>query len=189
MEDLQSILEKINREGVEKADAEAARIVAAAKEKAAAIVREAEEAAAKAKADAERESKSFAERGEAALRQAARDMLISVEGSVTALLTNILARNVDAALSDGATAASVAAAAIKDLSGPGEIAAGPKLASALQAQLAASGGFTVVTDEDAGTGFSVRLDGGRVEHSFKGDVVAAELAKRLRPELAKLLKG
>ena len=41
MEDLQSILEKINREGVEKAEAEAARIVSAAKEKAAAIVREA----------------------------------------------------------------------------------------------------------------------------------------------------
>ena len=189
MEDLQSILEKINREGVEKAEAEAARIVSAAKEKAAAIVREANEAAAKVKADAESAAKASAERGEATLRQSARDIVISVEGAVTDLLTNILTRNVDAALSDGATAASVAAAAIKDLTGPGEIAAGPKLAAALQAQLAASGGFTVVTDESAGSGFSVRLDGGRVEHSFKGDVIAAELAKRLRPELAKLLKG
>ena len=189
MEDLQSILEKINREGVEKADAEAARIVAEAKEKAAAVVREANEAAAKAKADAEKEAKASAERGEATLRQAARDIVISVEGAVTALLTNVLARNVDAALADGATATAVAAAAIRDLAGPGEIAAGPKLAAALQAQLAASGGFTVVTDESAGTGFSVRLDGGRVEHSFRGDVIAAELAKRLRPELAKILKG
>ena len=189
MEDLQSILEKINREGVEKADAEAARIVAEAKEKAAAIVREANEAAAKAKADAEKEAKASAERGEATLRQSARDIVISVEGAVTDLLTNILARNVDAALSDAATATAVAASAIKDLAGPGEIAAAPKLAAALQAQLAASGGFTVVTDESAGAGFSVRLDGGRVEHSFKGDVVTAELAKRLRPELARLLKG
>ena len=57
MEDLQSILEKINREGVEKAEAEAARIVSAAKEKAAAIVREANEAAAKAKAAAAKATK------------------------------------------------------------------------------------------------------------------------------------
>lgn len=189
MEDLQSILEKINREGVEKAEAESARIVGAAKEKADAIVREANEAAKKAKADAEREAKASAERGEAALRQVARDIVISVEGAVTSMLTNILARNVDAALSDGATAAAVAASAIKDLTGPGEIVAGPRLAAALQAQLAATGGFTVVIDESAGTGFSVRLDGGRVEHSFKGDVIAAELAKRIRPELAKLLRG
>ena len=189
MEDLQSILEKINREGVEKADAEAARIVAEAKDKAAAIVREANEAAAKVKADAESAAKASAERGEATLRQSARDIVISVEGAVTGLLANVLARNVDAALSDAATATAVAAEAIKGLTGPGEIAAGPKLAAALQAQLAASGGFTVVTDEAAGTGFSVRLDGGRVEHSFKGDVIAAELAKRLRPELARLLKG
>ena len=43
MEDLQSLLEKINRDGVEKADAEARRIVDAAKARAEAIVKEAEE--------------------------------------------------------------------------------------------------------------------------------------------------
>ena len=41
MEDLQSLLEKINREGVEKADAEAAKITAAAQAKADALVKEA----------------------------------------------------------------------------------------------------------------------------------------------------
>ena len=39
MEDLQSILEKINREGVEKADAEAKRIIDDAKAKAAVLTR------------------------------------------------------------------------------------------------------------------------------------------------------
>ena len=46
MEDLQGLLEKINRDGVEKANAEAARIVGDAEAKAAAIVKEAEAAAA-----------------------------------------------------------------------------------------------------------------------------------------------
>ena len=49
------------------------------------------------------------------------------------------------------------------------------------------GGFTVVVDESLGAGFSVKLDGGRVEHAFTAEVIAAELAKRLRPDLAKLL--
>ena len=42
MEDLQSLLEKINREGVEKAEAEAKRIVADAEARAAKIVKDAE---------------------------------------------------------------------------------------------------------------------------------------------------
>ena len=45
-----------------------------------------------------------------------------------------------------------------------------------------------MTDETLDAGFSVRLDGGRIEHAFTGDVIATELAKRLRPELAALLK-
>ena len=189
MEELQSILEKINREGVEKAEAEAKRIVDAAKAEADALLRDARDAAAKEKADAARESAAAASRAEETIRQAARDAVIGVRDAVTALLDKLLVKDVDLALADGATAAGLVANAIKDMTGPGEIAAGEKLAAALRAQLAASGGFTVVTDETLGTGFSVRLDGGRVEHAFTGEVIATELAKRLRPELAKLLKG
>ena len=62
------------------------------------------------------------------------------------------------------------------------------LVAALKAQLAAQRALQVTLDEALGTGFSVKLDGGRVEHAFTGDVIAAELAKRLRPDLAKLVK-
>ena len=103
-------------------------------------------------------------------------------------LEKLLAKDVDAALADDATAAGLAAEAIRELAGPGEISAGPRLADALKAQLASKGDFTVVMDKDAGTGFRVRLDGGRVEHDFTGEAVARELAKRLRPDLARLLR-
>ena len=89
---------------------------------------------------------------------------------------------------DGKTAADLVAAAIRGMSGPGEIVCGPELARALAANLAALGSFTVTTDESAGAGFSVKVDGGRVESAFTADVVAGELAKRLRPDLAALLK-
>ena len=187
-EEIQSLIEKINRDGVEKANAEAARIVAAAKEQAAAIVKEAKEEAAKAAKAAEEEAGLSAERAKETLRQAARDAVISVEGAVTRLLERLLAANVDAALSDPAAAATIAGDAVKALVGTGEVAAGPKIAAALKAQLAAKQNFTVVMDETLGSGFTVKLDGGRVEHDFTGAAVSAELAKRLRPDLAALMK-
>ena len=186
-EELQSLIEKINRDGVEKATAEAEKIVATAKEQAAAIVKAAKEEAARAAESAKKEAEASAERAKDTLRQAARDTVISVEEAVKRLLERILAANVDAALSSPAKAAEIAGAAISELVGGGEIATGPKLVEALRAQLAAKQSFTVVMDDTLGSGFTVKLDGGRVEHDFTGGTVATELAKRLRPDLAALM--
>lgn len=187
-EDLQSLLEKINRDGVEKANAESAKIIDAAKAKAAAIVKEAEAAAAKAKSDAEKASADYAARAAETVSQAARDTILKIESSVTSLLEKLLVKDVDAALANPDAAAKLVAEAIKDLTGPGEISCGAQLASALKAQLAAQKNFTVALDETLGTGFTVKLDGGRVEHAFTGAAISEELAKRLRPDLAKLVK-
>ena len=188
-EELQSLIEKINRDGVEKANAEAERIVAEAREQAAMIVKTAKDEAAKSAKAAKDESELSAERAKETLRQAARDAIISVEGAVTRLLEKILAANVDDALSNPATAADIAGDAVKTLVGTGEIIAGPKIAAALKAELTSKQNFTVVMDETLGSGFKVKMEGGRVEHDFTGATVAAELAKRLRPDLAALMQG
>lgn len=188
MEDLQGLLEKINREGVEKAEAAAAKIIAEATAKAESLVRSAQAEADKAKADAEKSAADFTERAKETVRQAARDTIIMVESSVKSLLEKLLLKETEKALADGETAAKLVAAAIGGMSGPGEIVCGPALARALAANLASLGSFTVTTDESAGAGFSVKVDGGRVESAFTADVVAGELAKRLRPDLAALLK-
>ena len=186
-EELQSLIEKINRDGVEKASAEAEKIISAAKEQAAAIVKAANDEAAKSAAAAKAEAEASAERAKETLRQAARDAVISVERAVTRILEKLLTENVSAALAEPAEAVAIASAAVKDISGDGEVVAGPKIAESLRAQLAAKGNFRVVLDETIGSGFTVRLDGGRVEHDFTGATIAAELAKRLRPDLAKLM--
>ena len=188
MEDLQSLLEKINRDGVEKAEAEAKKIVDAAQTKADALMKSAREEADRAKADAAKDAEASAARAAETIRQAARDVVLGVKDTVTALLEKLLAQNVDKALADEKTAAELAAAAIRELSGPGEITCGPKLAAALKAQLASKGAFAVTADESAGSGFTVKVEGGRIEHAFTADVISAELAKRLRPDLAALLK-
>lgn len=188
MEDLQSLLEKINRDGVEKAEAEAKRIVSEAEAKAAAMLDEARAEAGRLRAQAEKDAAGYAAHAAETVRQGARDVVLGVEASVRSLLEKLLAKNVEKALADEATAAALAAEAVKELAGPGEISCGPRLAAALRAQLAALGGFTVTVDEAAGAGFSVKTDGGRVESSFTADAIAAELARRLRPDLAKLMK-
>ena len=187
-EDLQSLLEKINRDGVEKANAAADKIIADAKAKAAEIVKAATADAAKAKADAEKAAADYTARASETVAQAARDTILKIEASVTAMLTALLAKDVDAALADEKNVAALALEAVKGLTSAAEVAVPAKLAPALKAQLAAQKNLTVVTDDTLGTGFSVRLDGGRVEHAFTGAAIADELAKRLRPDLARLVK-
>jgi len=188
MEDLQNLLEKINREGVEKADAEAKKIIDAAQAKADALVKKALEDAARAKAGAEKDAAAYEARAKESVGQAARDVVLGVKDAVTALLERILVKEVDKALSDEKTVLDLVSTAIKGLTGPGEVVCAPKLAKALTANLASAGSFTVITNEAQETGFTVKTDGGRIEHAFTGEVIAAELAKRLRPDLAELLK-
>ena len=188
--ELQSLLEKIQRDGVEKANAEAAEITARAKEEAALIVKKAKEDAAAEKARSEAEQKAYAERASETIRQAARDTILEVENAVRKLLEKVLLDNVNEAMSSPEAVKPLVLDAISALAAgkEAEVSANAKLADALRAELAASGNVKVVTDEMTEKGFSVKLDSGRIEHDFKGATIAAALAKRLRPALAELVK-
>ena len=189
-EELQQLLEKIQRDGVDKANAEAAAIVAKAKEEANALVKKAQEDAAAAEAKGKADAEAYAARARETISQAARDTVLKVKEDVTKLLTQLLAQNVSAALATEAVP--LAAAAVKELvTGSGaEVATSAKLVDALRAQLAAQAqnGVKVVADEMTGAGFTVKLDNGRVEHDFTDAAISEALAQRLRPDLAALLK-
>ena len=189
-EELQQLLEKIQRDGVDKANAEAAAIVAKAKAEAEALVKKAQEAAAAAEAKGKADAEAYAARARETIAQAARDTVLKVKDDVTKLLTKLLAQDVSAALATEAVP--LAAAAVKELvTGSGaEVAASAKLVDALRAQLAAQAqnGVKVVADEMTGAGFTVKLDNGRVEHDFTDAAISEALAQRLRADLAKLLK-
>jgi len=189
-DELQQLLEKIQHDGVEKAEAEAAAILAKAKADATALLKNAETKAAACRAQAETDAQALEARARKTISQAARDTVIEVKDAVTRLLEGLLAKDVAVALADPAEAAKLALAAVQALgASTADVAASAQLAAALKAQLAAAAanGVTVVLDETVGAGFSVRLDGGRVEHDFSEATIVAALAKRLRPELAALL--
>lgn len=193
-QDLQQLLEKIQRDGVDKAQVEADQLLSDARAQAKAILDTAQAAAGKTRAEAQQEATAFERRAEETIRQAARDKLLSVEKAVTALFTRLLLKEVKAALNDHALVAGLAAEAVRaylDGKEPVELAASAQLADALRAKLAeqATAGLNIVTDETAGTGFRVRLANGRIEHDFSGPALAEALAKGLRPRLAALMKS
>jgi V/A-type H+-transporting ATPase subunit E len=190
-EELQQLLEKIQRDGVDKANAEAAAIVAKAKAEADALVKKAQEDAAAAEAKGKADAEAYAARARETISQAARDTVLKVKQDVMELLKKLLLQNVTAALATEAVP--LAAAAVKELvtgSATAEIAAAPKLVDALRAQLAAQAqdGVKVVSDETTGAGFTVKLNNGSVEHEFTDAAIADALAQRLRADLAAFLK-
>jgi V/A-type H+-transporting ATPase subunit E len=192
-QDLQQLLEKIQRDGVDKAKSDADKLVSEAQAQARKIVEAAHAAAAKIKADARQEAEAFERRAEETVRQSARDTVLNVEKAVTALFGGLLLQDVNAALSSAELTAELAAEAVRAYIGEKggvEVAAAAKPADALRAKLAAeaASGVTVVTDDTTGAGFRLRLAGGRVEHAFTGAAVADALAKQLRPRLAALMK-
>ena len=97
-EDLQNLLDRIQKDGVEQAEAQAEKILAEAREKAAAILREAEKQAAETRVGAEKGAEVFVERSTKTLEQAARDFLISVGRSLEKVFEDVAKETVGAAL-------------------------------------------------------------------------------------------
>ena len=97
-EELQPLLDQIRKEGVEKADAEAAEILSQAKEKAAQTVRAAEVKAVERVAKAEKDAEVFTQRSIATLEQSARDVLITVGQGIEKIISEIVTVSVNEAL-------------------------------------------------------------------------------------------
>ena len=87
-EELQSLLEKINAEGVKKAEAERAEILAAAQTEAKRIVEAAQVEAKRLVSQAEAESETLRRRAESEVKQAARDTLLELKAELETRMNN-----------------------------------------------------------------------------------------------------
>ena len=81
-EELQSLLEKINSDGVMKANAERDAIIAKAKAEAAATIAEAEEKAEALRKQADADAVTLQKRAESAISQAARDVVLKLKAEL-----------------------------------------------------------------------------------------------------------
>lgn len=194
-EELQHLIDRIQREAVDTGEQQAAKIVSQAREKAAALVRDAEAQAAAIVDKANLEAQQLTQRGQQALAQSARDLLItvgtgvekifsslineSVDKAMTAdALQSLLAKVVDVYLKDG-----VQARAIEVVLAPADRAA---LESFFKQRFseALAAGLQVTVDARTGKGFKVRLRDKKIEHDFSREAIADAVGVYLRPALS-----
>lgn len=193
-EDLQALMDRIQKDAVTKAENEAAAIIAAAKDKAAEIVKTAE-AEAQAKLEkADKDAEAFTERSERTLAQSARDLLLSVGKNLETMIQNLLALEVEKALDESTIKnmlLTVAKGYVSDVEVDFSEADAKKLASFVMGEFAkqVSAGVKVESDSGVKFGFRIKLDGGKVSHEFTSEAMAEALSSLLRPQLAKVVNA
>lgn len=174
-EELQSLLEKIHRNGIEKAAAERDEMLAAAKKEAEAIIAAAKDEAAKIRSSAESDAEALKKRSESAIRQAARDILLDLKSELKKRLEAITRNRLDEALSADFMAGLVADIAKTVLSDPAKSVAGtlevmvaPAKCEELVQKLTAAVGADMVSkisvfpNSAAGRGLKISVEGDQV---------------------------
>ena len=178
-EELQSLLEKIHRDGIEKAAAEREEMLNAAKKEAETIVAAAKEEAAKLRSAAENDAEALKKRAESAIRQAARDILLDLKSELKKRVEAITRNRLDEALSADFMASLVADIAKAVLNDPAkgsagtlEVMAAPAKCEELVQKLSAAVGADMVSrisvfpNSAAGRGLKISVDGDQVFFDF-----------------------
>ena len=197
-EELQSLIDRIQKDGVERAEAEAATILAGARAEADRLVKEAETRAAALLRKADEDSRQFTERGTRTLEQSARNVILATGQALSEVAGNIVGKAVgeslDADTLKGLIRALVAAFAARGMDeGHVEVLLSPEdqrrlgavFAGELRKELGA--GVELKPDERMKKGFTMRLSGGQVTVDCSQEAIAEAMAEFLRPKLSELV--
>ncbi len=196
-ETLDKLIGRIQKEGIEKAEAQSAERISAAEKKAAAIVEAAEKKAAEIVARAEEEGKQFEKRGRQSLSQAARDTLLSVSQTIDTLF-DVLTRQAVKQSLDPDTLRGIITEVIKryfsDTEAQGDIGVlvSKDDAAAIGKQLmaafgdAAKQGVTLGEDNDLTGGFKISMKDDHLYHDLSVEAIARIMCVFLRPQLGEI---
>lgn len=193
-EDLQYLIDRIQKEAVEKAEAQSASIIAAAKAKADEIVKNANAEAAAALEKADKDAAVYTERSARSLEQAARDVLISVGKRFESMVSDILALQVEKSLSEE-TLKSMLLSLVKDYSSDITVVFSEADKEKLQSfvlgefQKNLGAGVNVESDKSIKYGFRIKLDGGNISHEFTSQAIASAMSALVRPQIAEIVSN
>lgn len=199
-EDLQSLLAKIQEQGLDKANAERAAIIKKAEQEAAEITAKAKAAADAMRRAAEEECASLTKRAESAVKQAARDIVLKLNVELKERLNAILQENTANAMTPelmGRIINEMAAAYIKDGNQEAklEVLVSPKSLEEMNAALKGSlkDSFvkqpTLFADMELGGGLKVSVSGNDVFYDFSDDAITDIVAAYIGPRLAAIVKA
>lgn len=198
-EELQGLLDRIQQDGIDRAESEAAKIVEDARKKAEQIVADAQKQAETKLKQAEQDAGAFETRSTNALHQTARDVVLSVEDAVANVFQSILEAQVEKALSGEKFQALllevVSRYANDSQSGSLDVMLSDEQKEAVNAYLMKEAaeqirqGLTVKGTRAIRSGFSVSVKDQGIEHDFSGDALVAAFEQLLRPQLAEIVKN
>ena len=196
---VQELIDKIKKDGIESANEETARIRQNAEAEAAKIISAAQKEAAdiisRGKSDAERSEKA----GKAALEQASRNLVLAFKGEIQALLDKILAEAAASVYKEDTLKAILpellkAWVSKNGADSPALLLSEADLgklkswaAGALAAEL--QKGLELKSDRNLGAGFRISVKDGSAYYDFSAEAVAELLSAYLNPYLAEILKN
>ena len=198
-EQLQSLLDRIRSEGVERAEAEAAAIVQRAEDRARATLEEAQAEAEHIRRRAQEDADAALQRGEKALEQASRDLLLTLQRRIEAVLRQSLRENLAEALTPRTVAEMLVrladAYAAHDMNESRvDVLLGPEDRESLAALVMSdyrglvAQGLTLRTDEKLDKGFRVSFAEDELYHDFSLQALADALAPVLKGPLAEIVR-
>ncbi|MDR0497038.1 MAG: V-type ATP synthase subunit E [Treponema sp.] len=195
---LQELIDKIKKDGIESASGEAARIKRDAEAEAARIVSQAQKEAVdivnRGKADAERSEKA----GVAAVEQASRNLVLAFKGEIQGLLDKLVAEAVSGSYSADVVKgilpelvknwAVMNTDSLSVLLSEGDL---NKLDSGFKANLASAlkGGVELKVGKSLDAGFRIMEKDGSAFYDFSAEAVAKMLSAYLNPKLAETLNN
>jgi V/A-type H+-transporting ATPase subunit E len=196
---LQELLDKIRREGLDAAEAEASRIVAEAEARKASIIAEAEREAKLIRSKAESDAARADEAGRAALAQASRDLVLGLRDGLAAVLA--AAVHVDVKQAYGLEVLTecipvvVKALAATGSTGELEVLVSPEQAKKLDARFAQrlsddlKKGVTIRPFPGLDAGFRIAEKDGAAYYDFSAAELSELLSRRLNPRLAEAVRS
>lgn len=198
-ENLKELLEKINQDGIKSGEEKARLIEDKAKKDAEKIIENARVQADKIMQDAKLSAEKMKINGEASLKQASRDFLLSLKNEITNIFNKILAVEINKTMSQDEMADILASLIQKYADKNGDTRDIKVLVKKEDLEKIKNTTFGKLKDkikegvefrpsQNINTGFSISLDKGRSFFDFSDEALLETLCVYLNPELARLIK-
>lgn len=194
---LQELIDKIKKEGVESAEQEAEQILKEARKNADAVIAEAEEKAKNMQTKAKKDIQQQEMAGKEALLQAGRDVIISLEKKITSIFDEIIRQSTEDAMK-GKALEDIVAAMVSEwvkknspdisvlLSEEDRKALESNLLKRLQDEI--KKGVEIKVSDTLHSGFFISEKDGSAYYNFSAEGIAEIIAEYVNPKLAEIIK-
>jgi len=194
-EQIKTLIEKIQREGIQAGEAKAQSIESEARQRSDEILAKARAEAGRIVKDAAAEAQKNQNSMNAVLKQAGRDVLLNLKSEISAILNKVVLHNVRASLS-GEELSKMLLSLVREGVHHQDIVINlskddlHKLEKHFMGELAEGLKKHVVLkpSDDISAGFVISYDAGRSHYDFTDQALAGYIISQLKPELAKILE-